>query len=54
MFELYIPIQINWILTGDKDQVYLTNQGIVARAERDNNLPGFELYFKGKFTQFYK
>jgi hypothetical protein len=54
MFELYIPIQINWILTGDKDQVYLTNQGIVARTERDNNLPGFELYFKGKFTQFYK
>lgn len=54
MFELYIPIQINWILTGDKEQVYLTNQGIVARAERDNNLPGFELYFKDKFTQFYK
>jgi hypothetical protein len=54
MFELYVPIQINWVLTGDKDQVYKTNQNIVIRAERDNNLPGFEPYFKGKFTQFYK
>lgn len=54
MFELYIPIQINWILTGDKDQVYKTNQSIVARAEREQNLPGFTQYFRDRFTQFYK
>jgi hypothetical protein len=54
MFELYTPIQINWVLTGDKDQVYQVNQSIVARAEREQNLPGFTNYFKNRFTQFYK
>jgi hypothetical protein len=54
MFELYTPIQINWILTGEEKQVYQVNQSIVARAEREQNLPGFIQYFRGKFTQFYK
>jgi hypothetical protein len=54
MFELYTPIQINWVLTGEEKQVYQTNQSIVARAEREQNLPGFTQYFRGKFTQFYK
>lgn len=54
MFELYTPIQINWILTGDKEQVYKVNQSIVARAEREQNLPGFTQYFRNNFTQFYK
>ena len=54
MFELYVPIQINWILTGEKEQVYKVNQSIVARAEREQNLPGFTQYFRDRFTQFYK
>ena len=54
MFELYTPIQINWILTGEKEQVYQVNQSIVARAEREQNLPGFTNYFKDRFTQFCK
>jgi hypothetical protein len=54
MFELYVPIQINWILTGDKEQVYKINQSIVARTEREQNLPGFTQYFRDRFTQFYK
>lgn len=54
IFELYVPIQINWILTGDKEQVYKVNQSIVARTEREQNLPGFTQYFRDRFTQFYK
>lgn len=54
MFELYTPIQINWILTGEKEQVYKVNQSIVAKVERDQNLPGFTQYFRDRFTQFYK
>ena len=54
MFELYVPIQINWILTGEKEQVYKINQSIVARTEREQNLPGFTQYFRDRFTQFYK
>jgi hypothetical protein len=54
MFELYIPFQINWTLTGEKEQVYQTNQNIVAKAEREQNLPGFSQYFRDRFTQFYR
>jgi len=54
LFELYTPIQINWILTGEKEQVYRVNQNIVAKAEREQNLPGFTQYFRDRFTQFYK
>ena len=54
LFELYTPIQINWILTGDKEQVYKVNQNIVAKAEREQNLPGFTQYFRDRFTQFYQ
>jgi len=54
MFELYTPIQINWILTGEKEQVYRVNQSIVARTEREQTLPGFTQYFRNRFTQFYK
>jgi hypothetical protein len=54
MFELYIPFQINWALTGEKEQVYQTNQNIVAKTERDQNLPGFTQYFRDRFTQFYR
>jgi hypothetical protein len=54
MFELYIPFQISWTLTGDKEQVYQTNQAIANKAERDQNLPGFSQYFRDRFTQFYK
>ena len=54
IFELYTPIQINWVLTGEKEQVYKINQSIVARTEREQNLPGFTQYFRDRFTQFYK
>jgi hypothetical protein len=54
IFELYTPIQINWVLTGEKEQVYKINQSIVAKAEQEQNLPGFTQYFRDKFTQFYK
>jgi hypothetical protein len=54
LYQLYIPFKINWVLTGDKEQVYKTNQGIVGKAERDSNLTGFTSYFKNNFTQFYK
>ena len=54
MFELYIPFQINWILTGDKEQVYQINKAIAIKAEQDQNLPGFSQYFRDRFTQFYK
>lgn len=53
-YELYIPTQISWVLTGDKNQVYQVNKTTVERTEREQSLYGFTQYFKDKFTQFYK
>lgn len=54
LYQLYIPIKINWLLTGNKNQVYQVNRNIVAKAERENRYIGFTEYFKGRFDQFYK
>jgi hypothetical protein len=54
MFELYTPIQINWVITGDKEQVYRTNKSIVSKIEQEKQLPGFTQYFRDRFNQFYK
>ena len=51
---LYTPFQINWVLTGDKEQIYKTNKSIVSKMERERNIPGFSHYFKDNFTQFHK
>lgn len=53
-YELYIPTQISWALTGDKNQVYQVNKTTVEKTEREQSLYGFTQYFKDKFTQFYK
>lgn len=53
-YELYIPTQISWVLTGDKNQVYQVNKTTVEKTEREQSLYGFTQYFKDKFTQFYK
>lgn len=53
-YELYTPIQISWIISGNKDQVYQVNKNIVAKAERERQLYGFTQYFRDNFTQFYK
>ena len=51
---LYTPFQINWVLTGEKEQVYKINKSIVSKMERERNIPGFSHYFKDNFTQFHK
>ena len=52
-YELYIPILINWILIGNKDQVFFNNKALVSSTETTQNLPGFFSYFKNNFTEFY-
>ena len=53
-YQLYKPISFPWDLTGDRNDTYKVNEATVSRVERDNKLPGFKSYFKGRFDQFYK
>jgi len=53
-YQLYQPISFSWDLTGDRNDTYRVNEATINKVERDNKLPGFKSYFKGRFDQFYK
>ena len=52
--HLYLPIKIDWILTGKTENVFNTNKNIVALAERDNNAIGFRSMFRNNYLKFYE
>ena len=53
-WQLYAPIQINWILTGKRGKVYNINKNIVLLYQQQNNIFGFLESFKNKFTRYFK
>ena len=53
-WDLYTPISIIWTLTGDQDEVFLTNKNIVALSENKNILYGFTQWFNEDFLKYYK
>lgn len=52
-YALYIPIRLNWIITGDRQTVYNQNLETVRLTSERNNLPGFGLFFKGDFIRYF-
>lgn len=48
-WTLYKPIKISWRTKGKRDEVYLENKTNVLK----QNIPGFELFFKGKYDKFW-
>lgn len=53
-YQLYLPINISWTLTGNREDVYKINYNTVTLAQKRLNLVGFVQYFQNRFTQFYK
>ena len=53
-WQLYAPIQINWILTGKRKKVYEINKNIVLLYQKQSKIFGFYESFKDNFTRFYK
>ena len=51
-YQLYLPIILSWVISGDKNEVYNTNKNIVKLTEKRLKLPGFTQYFKDNFTQY--
>lgn len=53
-FNLYVPIQIPWNLTGDRTNVFNNNKSISNIYETRDKLYGFSLSFKNKFDKYYR
>jgi hypothetical protein len=54
LFQLYIPFNLPWQLTGDREQVYKTNRNITELSSVRQNLPMLSEYLKMDFTKYYK
>jgi hypothetical protein len=53
-YPIYIPIKINWDLTGNPLDTYRVNKNIILLTEKQQNLLGFSFYFRGKFIKYYR
>jgi hypothetical protein len=53
-YSLYIPFNLPWQLTGNREQVYKTNRNITELTSTRQKLPMLAEYLKMDFTKYYK
>ena len=54
LWQLYLPFNLPWQLTGNKEQVFITNKNIVKLTSVKQKLPMLAEYLKMDFTKYYK
>ena len=54
LWQLYLPFDILWTLTGDKQQVAKTNRNLVALTQQNLKLYQFNLYLKEDYLKYYQ
>jgi len=54
LWQLYLPYNVTWQLTGDKQQVAQVNKNMVELASKNLKLPYFNLYLKEDYTKYYQ
>ena len=54
LWQLYQPFNLPWQLTGNKEQVFITNKNIVKLTLVRKKLPMLAEYLKMDFTKYYK
>jgi hypothetical protein len=54
LWQLYLPFNITWQLTGDKQQVAQVNKNMVELSSFKLKLPYFNLYLKEDYTKYYQ
>ena len=52
-WDLYTPISTLWYITGDKEQTFKANKGLISLIEKDQKWYGFTQWFKDRFLQYY-
>jgi len=53
-FQLYLPFNLPWQLTGKKEDVYKTNRNITELTSVKLKLPMLSSYLKEDFTKYYR
>jgi hypothetical protein len=53
-WELYIPFTILWTLTGERDNVFITNRNITQLTEQRLKKRGLQEFLKLNYLKFYK
>ena len=53
-WQLYVPFQINWKLTGSREDVFRVNRNIVEIAMNKNKLYKFDDYLKKDYLKFWQ
>lgn len=53
-YDLYLPIKINWFISGDLLEVYKKNYNITKLVEEQNGWFGFVQSFKDRFARYYR
>ena len=54
LWQLYLPFNITWQLTGDEQQVARVNKNMVELAIKNLKLPKFNIYIKEDYTKYYQ
>lgn len=54
LWQLYLPFNLPWQLSGSKEQVYKVNKNITELASVRQKLPMLAEYLKMDFTKYYK
>ena len=54
LWQLYIPFNIAWQITGDKEQVARTNKNIVDLTSQRLRLPKFGDYLNNNYLKYYR
>jgi len=54
LYQLYLPFNLPWQLTGNKEEVYKTNKNITELTSFRLKLPMLSKYLKDDFTKYYK
>ena len=54
LWQLYLPFNLPWQLTGNKEDVYKTNKNITELTSVKQKLPMLSKYLKDDFTKYYK
>ncbi len=54
LWQLYLPFNLPWQITGDKEQVARTNKNIVELTSRRLQLPKFGDYLNNNYLKYYR
>jgi len=54
LFQLYQPFKFQWVITGDKEKVYISNKNITRYMIEKFSFPFLNKYLKEDYLKYYK